>query len=116
MPFVEFTIFKKDKTKVKTINNIINYKICKNFKIKKNIITIYSNLIDSNNYYHDGIYKNKEKRIFIKIFGFKRTLVQKQKLANILIKSLKKLMKINKSKNIAVYYFDLKKNDIFHGK
>jgi len=116
MPFVEFTIFKKDKKKIKLVNNIINSKICKNFKIKKNIITIYSNLIDGNNYYHDGIYKNKEKRIFIKIFGFKRTLVQKQKLANILIKSLKKLMKINKSKNIAVYYFDLKKNDIFHGK
>jgi len=116
MPFVEITIFKKDKKKIKLIDNIVNSKICENFKINKNLVTIYSNIIDKNNYYHDGIFQNKEKRIFIKIFGFKRSIIQKKKLANALIKNLKKLLKISKSKNIAVYYFDLKKNDVFHGK
>ena len=116
MPFVEITIFKKDKNKIKLIDSIVNSKICEKFKINKNLVTIYSNIIGKNNYYHDGIFQNKEKRIFIKVFGFKRNIIQKKNLANALIKNLKKLLKISKAKNIAVYYFDLKKNDVFHGK
>ena len=78
MPFVEITIFKKDKKKIKLVDSILNSKICENFKINKNLVTIYSNIIDKNNYYHDGIFQNKEKRIFIKILVLKEILFKKK--------------------------------------
>ena len=116
MPFIETILFKEDNKKFEKVANIITKNLYQIFKTKKNTITIYNKVIEKKNFYHNSILKNKEKRIFIKIFGFKRNIIQKKKLANALIGKLKKLLKISKAKNIAIYYFDLKKNDIFHGK
>jgi len=115
MPFVETILLKDDNKKFKKIGASITQDLLQVFKIKKNTITIYNNIIKKKNYYHNSIFDNKEKRIFIKIFGFKRSKKLKKKLALQIIKNLLKLVKVKNPNNIAVYFFDKTKSDIFHG-
>ena len=60
--------------------------------------------------------RNKEKRIFIKIFSLKRNKNLKKKLALETINSIQKLLKIKNPSNIAIYFFDKLKADVFHGR
>ena len=115
MPFVETILLKDDNKKFKKIGASITQDLLQVFKIKKNTITIYNNIIKKKNFYHNSIFGNKEKRIFIKISGLKRSKKLKKKLALQIIKNLIKLVKVKNPNNIAVYFFDKTKADIFHG-
>jgi len=115
MPFVETILLKDDNKKFKKIGASITQDLLQVFKIKKNTITIYNNIIKKKNFYHNSIFGNKEKRIFIKISGLKRSKKLKKKLALQIIKNLLKLVKVKNPHNIAVYFFDKTKADIFHG-
>ena len=116
MPFVETTLFKNDKKKLKKVSIIITENLNKIFKSKKNTITIYNNIIDRKNFIHNSILKNNEKRIFIKIFCLKRNKNLKKKLASKIIYSLQKIIKVKNPRNIAIYFFDKSNSDIYHGK
>ena len=116
MPFVETTLFNDDKRKLKKVSIIITENLNKIFKSKKNTITIYNNIIERKNFVHNSILKNKEKRIFIKIFCLKRNKKIKKKLALKIIYSLQKVIKVRNPSNIAVYFFDKLESDIYHGK
>ena len=116
MPFVETIIFKKDIKKFKKISIIITENLNKFFKSSTSTITIYNYIIEKENYYHNLILGNKEKRIFIKIFCLKRKKNLKKKLALKIISSIQKILRIKNSKNIAVYFFDKIQADIHHGK
>ena len=115
MPFVETVLFKKDLKKFKEISDLITSKLVKIFKAKKNTITIFNTIVDKRDFYHNSILGNKEKRIFIKIYGLKRKKNLKEKLALSILTNIKKLIKVKKPDNIAIYFFDKKKDDIFHG-
>ena len=116
MPFVETTLFKDDIKKFESIADIICQNLCKTFKTSKKKITIYNNIIEKKYFYHNSILRNKEKRIFIKIFSLKRNKNLKKKLALETINSIQKLLKIKNPSNIAIYFFDKLKADVFHGR
>ena len=103
MPFVETILLKDDNKKFKNIGASITQDLLHIFKIKKK------------DFYHNSIFGNEEKRIFIKISGLKRSKKLKKKLALQIIKNLLKLVKVKNPRNIAVYFFDKTKADIFHG-
>jgi len=115
MPFVETILFDDDKKKIKNINDLISKNVLKVFKTKKNTITIYNNIIKKKNFYHNLRINNPEKRIFIKISGLKRPKNKKQKLAQLIILGLKKIIKVKHPCNIAVYFYDKSIEDIYHG-
>tara|TARA_B100001093_G_C26494747_1_gene870616 strand:+ start:348 stop:704 length:357 start_codon:yes stop_codon:yes gene_type:complete len=115
MPFIETILFKEDNKKFEKVANIITKNLYQIFKTKKNTITIYNKVIEKKNFYHNSILKNKEKRIFIKIFSLKRNKYLKKKLAKNIIYNIKKLIKIKNANNIAVYFFDKMPTDIHHG-
>ena len=115
MPFVETIIFKDDIKKIKKISFIITENLNKIFKSSPATVTIYNHIIKKKNFYHNLILGNKEKRIFIKISGLRRSKKLKKKLALQIIKNLLKLVKVKNPRNIAVYFFDKTKADIFHG-
>ena len=115
MPFVETILLKDDYKKFKKIGASITEDLLQVFKIKKNTITIYNNIIKKKDFYHNSIFSNKEKRIFIKISGLKRSKQLKKKLALQIIKNLINLIKVKNPRNIAVYFFDKTEADIFHG-
>ena len=114
MPFIEITLFKKNNKKFEEVANIITKNIYQIFKAEKNTITIYNNVIEIKNFYHNSVLRNNEKRIFIKIFSLKRNKNLKKKLAQNIISNIKKLIKI-KNANIAIYFFDKIPADIYHG-
>ena len=116
MPFVETILLKDDNKKFKKIGASITQDLLQVFKIKKNTITIYNNIIKKKKFYHNLILGNKEKRIFIKIFCLKRKKNLKKKLALKIIISVQKTLKIKNPENIAVYFFDKTQTDIYHGK
>ena len=115
MPFVETTLFENDKKKLKKINDLISKKISKVFNAKYSTITIYNNFIKKKNFYHNSKINNSEKRIFIKISGIKRTKNKKKRLAQLIISGLIKIIKVNQPANIAIYYYDRLKEDVYHG-
>lgn len=115
MPFVETILFEEDKKKLKRINELISKNISKVFNTSHKTITIYNHLIKKKNFYHNLMIKNSEKRVFIKISGLKRTKIKKKKLAHLITLGLKKIIKVKQPNNIAVYYYDRSKEDIYHG-
>ena len=115
MPFIETIFFKDDKKKLKKINKLISYKISDIFNIQGNTITIYNNFIEKKNFNHNFTNGSSEKRIFIKISGLTRGAIKKKKLANAIIKDLKKIIKVKHPTNIAIYFYDKSKEDIHHG-
>ena len=115
MPFVETTLFENDKKKLKKINDLISKKISKVFNTKYSTITIYNNFIKKKNFYHNSKINNSEKRIFIKISGIKRTKNKKKRLAQLIISGLIKIIKVKQPANIAIYYYDRLKEDVYHG-
>ena len=115
MPFIETIFFKDDKKKLKEINKLISLKISNIFDIQGNTITIYNNFIDKKNFNHNFINGSSEKRIFIKISGLRRSVTKKKKLSNAIIKDLKKIIKVKHPTNIAIYFYDRSKADIYHG-
>ena len=115
MPFVETIIFKEDIKKFKKISIVITENLNKIFKSSSSTVTIYNNVIEKKNFYHNLILSNKEKRIFIKIFCLKRNKNLKKKLARNIIYNIKKLIKIKNADNIAIYFFDKIPADIHHG-
>ena len=115
MPFVETILFEEDKKKLKIINELISKKISQIFNSKYNTITIYNKLIKKKYFYHNLKLNNTEKRIFIKISGFKRPKIKKKKLAQQIILGLKKIIKVKSPSNIAIYYYDRSTEDIYHG-
>ena len=116
MPFVETFIFKEDIKKFKKISIVITENLNKIFKSSSSTVTIYNNVIEKKNFYHNSILSNKEKRIFIKIFCLKRKKSLKKKLALKIINNVQKILKIKSPENIAVYFFDKINADIHHGK
>lgn len=116
MPFVETILFKEDLKKFKQISDSITSNLCKIFKTKKNLITIYNTAVDKKNFYHNSILGSKEKRIFIKIYGLKRNKHLKRKLASLILDNIQKLVNVKKPENIAIYFFDKEIDDIYHGK
>ena len=94
---------------------MISKNVLKVFKSKNNTITIYNNIIKKKNFYHNHKINNPEKRIFIKISGVKRPKNKKQKLAQLIILGLKKIIKVKHPRNIAVYFYDKLIEDIYHG-
>ena len=115
MPFVETILSEEDKKKLKIINELISKKISKVFSLKYTTITIYNNFVKKKYFYHNLKLNSSEKRIFIKISGFKRPKTKKKKLAHQIILGLKKLIKVKNPSNIAVYYYDRSIEDIYHG-
>ena len=115
MPFIETIFFKNDKKKLKEIKKLISLKISNIFDLQGNTITIYNNFIDKKNFNHNFISGSSEKRIFIKISGLSRSKTKKKKLANAIIKDLKKIIKVKHPSNIAIYFYDKSKADIHHG-
>ena len=115
MPFIETIFFKDDKKKLKKINKLISLKISNIFDIQGNTITIYNNFIEKKNFNHNFINGSSEKRIFIKISGLSRSAIKKKKLANAIIKDLIKIIKLKHPSNIAIYFYDKSKTDIYHG-
>ena len=115
MPFIETIFFKDDKKKLKKINKLISLKISNIFDIQGNTITIYNNFIEKKNFNHNFINGSSEKRIFIKISGLGRSATKKKKLANAIIKDLIKIVKLKHPSNIAIYFYDKSKTDIYHG-
>ena len=115
MPFVETILFKEDSKKFKQISDSITTNLIKIFKTKKNLITIYNTVVDKKDFYHNSILGNKEKRIFIKIHGLKRNKYFKRKLASLILDNIQKLVNVKKPENIAIYFFDKEKDDIYHG-
>ena len=115
MPFIETIFFKDDKKKLKKINKLISLKISNIFNTQGNTITIYNILIEKKNFYHNFINGNSEKRIYIKISGLRRSATKKRKLANAIIKDLKRIIKVKHPTNIAIYFYDKSKEDIYHG-
>ena len=115
MPFIETIFFKDDKKKLKKINKLISLKISKIFDTQGNTITIFNNFIEKKNFNHNFINGSSEKRIFIKISGLSRSATKKKQLANSIIKDLKKIIKVKHPTNIAIYFYDRSKADIYHG-
>ena len=115
MPFIETIFFKDDKKKLKKINKLISLKISNIFDIQGNTITIYNHFIEKKNFNHNFINGSSEKRIFIKISGLRRSVTKKKKLSNAIIKDLKKIIKVKHPTNIAIYFYDRSKADIYHG-
>jgi phenylpyruvate tautomerase PptA (4-oxalocrotonate tautomerase family) len=116
MPFVETFLFKNDEKKFEKIAKTITQDLCKTFKLNKSTITIYNNIIEKKNFFHNSILRNSEKRIFIKIFCLKRSKNLKKKLAFKIIKNIQKLLNIKNPDNIAIYFFDKPQFEIYHGK
>lgn len=114
MPFLEVVTFDRDIAARRRMAEAITQGLCASLDVSKDIVTIYFQTVDPEDYSHAGeLATNGRRRIFVKVHAFARPLPYRRRAARTVCDAITASTDCD-PRDIAIYFFDRQPHEVAH--